>query len=131
MECGNLSEIIRFFEKTICILQNVWYIICHNADLWCNGSTSDSGSLCRGSNPCRSAIFFAIKTDTFVIHEKKSNSGSENKIFIRSFSFWFCSFFAMQKMWITHYWEVAVAFAPARSGCALRRILAGLPFFLP
>ena len=24
---------------------------------WCNGSTSDSGSFCRGSNPCGTAIF--------------------------------------------------------------------------
>ena len=24
---------------------------------WCNGSTTDSGSVCRGSNPCWAAIF--------------------------------------------------------------------------
>ena len=29
---------------------------------WCNGSTSDSGSFCRGSNPCGAAIFPVINT---------------------------------------------------------------------
>ena len=31
-----------------------------DAVLWCNGSTSDSGSLCWGSNPYRTTIFFAV-----------------------------------------------------------------------
>ena len=29
---------------------------CREIASWCNGSTSDSGSLCHGSNPCEAAI---------------------------------------------------------------------------
>ena len=58
---GEKRQIQAFFCKSFlfCIWNYEKYGIYyrHNADLWCNGSTSDSGSLCWGSNPYRSAIF--------------------------------------------------------------------------
>ena len=78
----------------------------------CGLRCSRSFGLRPPSNPCRSASNIQVKTS--------SPAGV----------FSFCIlFFASPKNRITHYLEVAVANAPARSGCALRRILAGLPFF--
>ena len=136
MECGNLSEIIRFFEKTICILQKVWYIICHNADLWCNGSTSDSGSLCRGSNPCRSAIFFVFFTAMFVSNPcKKQILTSANKVCPSGF-FLFARCFSLRQKQDYSRSGGCLARLDLRSAMLthvgalrLRRILAGLSFF--
>ena len=50
-------------EKHFSILENKILTLRPGIDLWCNGSTTDFGSVCRGSNPLRSTetheqIFF-------------------------------------------------------------------------
>ena len=50
------------FWKRGVILNNMLRLIrSPEAAPWCNGSTSDSGSFCWGSNPYGAAIFFALK----------------------------------------------------------------------
>ena len=50
------------FCKRGVILNNMLRLIrSSEAAPWCNGSTSDSGSFCWGSNPYGAAIFFACK----------------------------------------------------------------------
>ena len=110
------------------------------ADLWCNGSTSDSGSLCRGSNPCRSAIFFVFFTAMFVSNPcKKQILTSANEVCPSGF-FLFAHCFSLRQKQDYSLIGGCRRFAPARSGFALclssiarsateDRILAGLPFF--
>ena len=95
---GEKRQIQAFFCKSFlfCIWNYEKYGIYyrHNADLWCNGSTSDSGSLCWGSNPYRSAIFLSC----FVSNPlQKASNCLENK-FSRQLLFLFALFiFAVQK----------------------------------
>ena len=46
------EEICDFFEFPPCAVGSSGYNDCV-ITRWCNGSTRDFGSLCRGSNPCR------------------------------------------------------------------------------
>ena len=49
---------------------------------WCNGSTKDSGSFCRGSNPCRAAKAAA---------EERSDKSSPHGVIDRSHGVIDCS----------------------------------------
>lgn len=58
--------------------KNFFYFLLHNPkkrrtfapandDRWCNGSTTDFGSVCLGSNPCRSTLFATAKKPLTII----------------------------------------------------------------
>ena len=128
---GEKRQIQAFFCKSFlfCIWNYEKYGIYyrHNADLWCNGSTSDSGSLCWGSNPYRSAIFLSYSVSNPL---QKASNCLENKFSCRCFFFLLCSFLPC-KNGITHFSEVDVALLRLVGLAPLRRILTGLPFFCP
>ena len=50
---GNKKNQIKEIEyKRYCILQKLFIpLLCDN-EIWCNGSTTDFGSVSQGSNPC-------------------------------------------------------------------------------
>ena len=61
-----VSSLLRYRDTTHLLLsrETLWLGVTHDGDelidrrliqivLWCNGSTTDSGPVCQGSNPCR------------------------------------------------------------------------------
>ena len=47
---------------------------------WCNGSTTDSGSVCLGSNPGRAAIFFLMFLAIVFVKSKTNKERKEEII---------------------------------------------------
>ena len=59
-------------EENGCLTDRLRHILAPSTASWCNGSTSDSESLCQGSSPCEAATF---RRPTVSLHDGRAESG--------------------------------------------------------